>query len=161
MLIVKREEERTTRERILFMLKQQGTLTAREMTADLGLTGMAIRRHLTALEQDGWIEVREARATAGRPSSVYQLTVRGDSFFQNPIRPLHWNFLKNCLTLPVAVWWMHCSRVAGTNCFVADCHRWKARIWPDGWRNSRESRMPTDIWRMRPEKTMELTSLRK
>ena len=65
MLIVKREEERTTRERILFMLKQQGTLTAREMTADLGLTGMAIRRHLTALEQDGWIEVRECR-TIGR-----------------------------------------------------------------------------------------------
>lgn len=104
MLIVKREEERTTRERILFMLKQQGTLTAREMTADLGLTGMAIRRHLTALEQDGWIEVREARATAGRPSSVYQLTVRGDSFFQNHIRPLRWNFLKNCLTQPGAVW---------------------------------------------------------
>ncbi|EAU0476121.1 winged helix-turn-helix transcriptional regulator [Paenibacillus sp. UMB7766-LJ446] len=81
MLIVKREEERTTRERILFMLKQQGTMTAREMTAELGLTGMAIRRHLTALEQDGWIEVREARATAGRPSSVYHLTVRGDNFF--------------------------------------------------------------------------------
>ncbi len=81
MLNMKREEERTTRERILFMLKQQGTMTAREITAELGLTGMAIRRHLTALEQEGWIEVREARATAGRPSSVYHLTDRGDNYF--------------------------------------------------------------------------------
>ncbi|GAB1158261.1 ArsR family transcriptional regulator [Paenibacillus illinoisensis] len=81
MLHVKREDEMTTRERILFMLKRQGTMTAREMTAELELTGMAIRRHLTALEQDGLIEVREARATAGRPSSVYHLTARGDGFF--------------------------------------------------------------------------------
>lgn len=78
---MKHENEMTTRERILFMLKRQGTLTAREMTAELGLTGMAIRRHLSALEQDGLIEVREARATAGRPSSVYHLTARGDGFF--------------------------------------------------------------------------------
>ncbi len=81
MLHVKREDEMTTRERILFMLKRQGTLTAREITAELGLTGMAIRRHLTSLEQEGLIEVHEARATAGRPSSVYHLTGLGDNFF--------------------------------------------------------------------------------
>ncbi|MFD2703420.1 helix-turn-helix transcriptional regulator [Paenibacillus shunpengii] len=74
-------KEKSTRQRILHMLKVQGPLSAREITAELGITEMAVRRHLATLEKDGHIATSEIRQTAGRPSAVFGLTDSGEGLF--------------------------------------------------------------------------------
>jgi predicted ArsR family transcriptional regulator len=49
----------------------------------LGLTSTGIRQHLTVLERDGLIAVRETRGRVGRPALVYSLTTAGVSLFPN------------------------------------------------------------------------------
>ncbi|WP_325048416.1 helix-turn-helix transcriptional regulator [Paenibacillus sp. CAA11] len=70
-----------TREHILHLLKTLGPLTAREMTVQLQITEMAVRRHLGTLERDGLIEPKLQRQTMGRPTSVYALTEEAEGFF--------------------------------------------------------------------------------
>lgn len=75
------QKEMSTRQRVLHMLKVQGPLSAREITAELGITEMAVRRHLATLERDGNIAPSEIRQTAGRPSAVFGLTELGEGLF--------------------------------------------------------------------------------
>jgi len=46
----------STRERILHMMKTAGPLSAKEITNELQITEMAVRRHLSSMERDGLIE---------------------------------------------------------------------------------------------------------
>ncbi|GGA32577.1 transcriptional regulator [Paenibacillus physcomitrellae] len=74
-------KEMPTREYLLHLLKTRGPLTAKEMAAELGITEMAVRRHLGTLERDELIEPRLQRQTMGRPTSVYALTEHADGLF--------------------------------------------------------------------------------
>ncbi|WP_338044372.1 metalloregulator ArsR/SmtB family transcription factor [Paenibacillus pinistramenti] len=74
-------KELPTREHLLHLLKTRGPLTAKEMSAELRITEMAVRRHLGTLERDGLIEPRLQRQTMGRPTSVYALTEEAESLF--------------------------------------------------------------------------------
>jgi len=71
----------STRQSVLKLLKTKGSATATELAALLGLTDMAVRRHLAALEQDGYIVPVTVRQPMGRPAKLYQLTEVAEHFF--------------------------------------------------------------------------------
>ncbi|MBW4837861.1 MAG: transcriptional regulator [Paenibacillaceae bacterium] len=71
----------TTRERILHLMKTAGPLSAKELTTELQITEMAVRRHLGTMERDGLIESKMIRQTQGRPTAVYGLTELAEGIF--------------------------------------------------------------------------------
>ena len=78
---MKMNQELSTREQILHMMKTGGPLSTKEITDELGITEMAVRRHLGTMERDGLIESKLVRPTMGRPTAVYGLTEQGDNLF--------------------------------------------------------------------------------
>lgn len=70
-----------TRERVLYLLKLKGALTADLIADELGITSMGVRRHLITLERDGLIKYRIEQRGQGRPGYVYSLTEQGDETF--------------------------------------------------------------------------------
>jgi len=79
--------ERGTRARIARLILEQGPSTAAGLSARLGLTPAAIRRHLDNLLADGMIEAREARCHGsrgrGRPARLFAITDPGRSVFEH------------------------------------------------------------------------------
>ena len=71
----------TTRRRILILLKEKGGLTADELAALLGISAVAVRRHLTKLERDQLVVYEEVQRGMGRPSFVYRLGEAAANFF--------------------------------------------------------------------------------
>src|SRR5207247_6479624 len=71
----------STRLRILEYLQRNGRATVKELGQLLGLTSTGIRQHLTVLERDGLVAVREERGRVGRPNLVYSLTDEADAVF--------------------------------------------------------------------------------
>ncbi|SEN56676.1 helix-turn-helix transcriptional regulator [Lihuaxuella thermophila] len=74
-------ETGSTRKQILLMLKTNGPLTVSEMAEQLGVTEMAVRRHLNTLERDGLIGSKLLRQAMGRPTSQYFLTDKSEDYF--------------------------------------------------------------------------------
>ncbi|MFC5650941.1 helix-turn-helix transcriptional regulator [Paenibacillus solisilvae] len=75
------QEEMSTRKNILFMIKTQGSLSATQITNQMDITNMAIRRHLNTLEKEGLIESKTMRQAMGRPTAVYSLTDAAEDLF--------------------------------------------------------------------------------
>lgn len=73
--------ELSTRDQILHMIKTSGPLSARDITLELNITEMAVRRHLGTMERDGLIEPKMIRQTMGRPTAVYGLTETAEGRF--------------------------------------------------------------------------------
>jgi len=71
----------STRRQILEYLQRHGRGTVKELGQLLGLTSTGIRQHLTVLERDGLVDVREERGHVGRPTLVYSLTEKADALF--------------------------------------------------------------------------------
>lgn len=70
-----------TRRRILTLLKEKRELTADELAEILGISAVAVRRHLTKLERDQLVSYKEVQRGMGRPSFVYELGEAADNFF--------------------------------------------------------------------------------
>jgi predicted ArsR family transcriptional regulator len=79
--------ERGTRARIARLILENGPVTAAALSARLGLTPAAVRRHLDNLLAGGLIEVRTARRMAssgrGRPAKLFAITDAGRSAFEH------------------------------------------------------------------------------
>jgi predicted ArsR family transcriptional regulator len=75
------ERQTSTRRQILELLKKRGGMTAKDIGATLGITSMAVRRHLAALERDDLITSTTVRRPMGRPTFVYSLTLLADDLF--------------------------------------------------------------------------------
>jgi len=73
--------DHSTRERILMLLKTGGRLNAGSLSSELGLTEMAIRRHMYALESEGSVNIVSVRQAMGRPLHAYELTAEADELF--------------------------------------------------------------------------------
>lgn len=73
--------ELSTREQIVHMLKTKAPLTAKDITNELQITEMAVRRHLGTLERDGYIEYSMIRQSMGRPTALYRLSELAEGFF--------------------------------------------------------------------------------
>lgn len=65
-----------TRRRVAELLLEKGHATARQLAAAIGITPVAIRRHLDAMASEGLVEHREPQGTGGRgrPARAYRLT---------------------------------------------------------------------------------------
>ncbi|WP_317259176.1 metalloregulator ArsR/SmtB family transcription factor [Paenibacillus sp. J5C2022] len=75
------QERLSTREYILQLLKTRGALSTKDLTEELGITVMAVRRHIQSLERDNLITSRTIRQSMGRPTAVYALTEHAQGFF--------------------------------------------------------------------------------
>ncbi len=70
-----------TQEAVLLYLKRQGELTVSDLCTLLGITSMAVRRHLAHLQKEGLVESRIIRQVRGRPTYHFKLTGKAESFF--------------------------------------------------------------------------------
>jgi predicted ArsR family transcriptional regulator len=70
-----------TRSRILVLLRRHGHRTAPELAAQLSLSPVGVRRHLTTLERDGLVEATVEKPSRGRPAAVYRLSDAGHETF--------------------------------------------------------------------------------
>jgi predicted ArsR family transcriptional regulator len=79
--------ERGTRARIARLILENGPVSAAALSARLGLTPAAVRRHLDNLLAGGLIEARTARRMAsrgrGRPAKLFAITDAGRSAFEH------------------------------------------------------------------------------
>ncbi len=72
-----------TRQEIVLLLKKRGSISVHDMAEHLGVTDMAIRKHIPVLERDKYIQSTVVRQPIGRPTAVYQLTARAERLFPN------------------------------------------------------------------------------
>ncbi len=80
-----RGSESGTRGRIARLILENGPVTAAGLSARLGLTPAAVRRHLDNLLADGMVEARSARVYGGRgrgrPARLFAITDAGRNAF--------------------------------------------------------------------------------
>src|ERR671939_205758 len=77
----RQSDERKTRRRIVKLLKTDGPLGSAQLAERLGLTAMAVRQHLYALEGEGLVTHEERPVPIGRPAKHWRLTREADSLF--------------------------------------------------------------------------------
>lgn len=88
-------EGTSTRDQILHMLKVKGSLSVSDMAVELGITEMAVRRHLNTLERDNLIKSILVRQAMGRPTNVYSLSQEADELFPRNYSHLTLDFLRD------------------------------------------------------------------
>jgi predicted ArsR family transcriptional regulator len=65
----------------LTLIKTGGERSVAELAQELGVTEMAVRRHLNVMERDGLVRPKLVRQSMGRPMNVYSLTEAADDLF--------------------------------------------------------------------------------
>ena len=70
-----------TRQVILQLLKQHGPLDSQDLATHLGVSAMAVRQHLYALQDEQLITYEEESRSKGRPAKLWRLTAAADRFF--------------------------------------------------------------------------------
>lgn len=78
----------TTREQVLYLLKKEKELTVNQLAERLGITGMAVRRHLNNLEGEQLVQMATMRKSMGRPVQIFSLSEKGDQYFPRNYSPL-------------------------------------------------------------------------
>src|SRR5919206_74692 len=73
--------ERKTRRAITKLLKTEGPIDSAQLAERLGLTAMAVRLHLYALQSEGLVTAEERPVPIGRPAKHWRLTREADRFF--------------------------------------------------------------------------------
>jgi predicted ArsR family transcriptional regulator len=66
---------------IVHLLKQRGELTAQGIADSLGITPVAVRKHLNDLGREGLVLTRRAPIPRGRPTIAYRLSDAEESSF--------------------------------------------------------------------------------
>lgn len=75
------QQETSTRRQLLMLLKTQGDCCISELSLALGITEMAVRRHIHTLERDRLIQSVLVKQAMGRPLYRYSLTEESDDLF--------------------------------------------------------------------------------
>jgi DeoR family suf operon transcriptional repressor len=73
---------------VLVALKRVGSLTARELGEQLGLSSNAIRHHLKELESEGVIGYRREQRGVGAPTFAWHLSPAGEALFPQRYKEL-------------------------------------------------------------------------
>src|SRR5918996_5901916 len=73
--------ERKSRRRIVKLLKTEGPLGSAQLAERLGLTAMAVRLHLYALQEEGLVTAEDRPVPVGRPAKFWRLTREADRHF--------------------------------------------------------------------------------
>ena len=63
-------------------------MTAHQLAASFGVSAVAARKHLEALERAGFVRVQRLRRPTGRPAHLYVLTENAESLFPQRYRDL-------------------------------------------------------------------------
>ena len=70
-----------SRRALLNLLKADGPQDARALAERLGVTAMAVRQHLYAMQEEGLVGYRAEPRPVGRPAKLWQLTAEADGLF--------------------------------------------------------------------------------
>jgi predicted ArsR family transcriptional regulator len=70
-----------TRRAIINLLKQSGSMDSQELSERLGVSAMAVRQHLYALQDEKLVTYQEESRAMGRPAKLWQLTSAADRLF--------------------------------------------------------------------------------
>ncbi|MEI7024890.1 helix-turn-helix transcriptional regulator [Paenibacillus sp. y28] len=73
--------EASTRQTILTLLKSSGSLSVHDLAQRIGITEIAVRRHLQTLEDQELVGTEQVRQAMGRPLKRYKLTPGADDLF--------------------------------------------------------------------------------
>lgn len=73
--------ERKTRRAVVKLLKTEGPLGTAQLAERLGLTAMAVRLHLYALQSEGLVTAEDRPRPVGRPAKFWRLTREADRHF--------------------------------------------------------------------------------
>jgi predicted ArsR family transcriptional regulator len=73
--------EKPSRQRIIHHLKKNDWVSVADLSKKVGITPMAVRQHLIALERQGMIHNVVKKTGIGRPVYLYGLTDRAESIF--------------------------------------------------------------------------------
>src|SRR6266852_6095937 len=73
--------EQKTRRAIVKLLKTEGAMDSARLAERLGLTAMAVRQHLYALQAEKLVAAEERPVPLGRPAKYWQLTREADRLF--------------------------------------------------------------------------------
>lgn len=90
---MQREDEQTTRKNILQLLKTQYSMSISELAHQLGITEVAVRRHISIMERDGLIVSKILKPSIGRPMKQYSLTSLAEDYFPKNYSRLTLDFL--------------------------------------------------------------------
>lgn len=71
----------STRDAIIYKLRSQGRMQISVIAHQLGLTEMAIRRHMHELAKQGYVEIISIKQAMGRPLHAYELTAKAEELF--------------------------------------------------------------------------------
>jgi predicted ArsR family transcriptional regulator len=93
--------DRSTRNVIVTLIKTHGMRSVAELAQELGVTEMAVRRHLHVLERDGLVAAKLVRQAMGRPMNVYSLTSAADELFPKKYHHLALDLLEELDTADV------------------------------------------------------------
>jgi len=70
-----------TRRRVLDLLKLQGPLDAATLAGEIGVSAMAVRQHLYALQDERLVTYHAVKSGVGRPAKHWRLTPAADAYF--------------------------------------------------------------------------------
>src|SRR6516162_5616936 len=73
--------ENKTRRAIVKLLKTEGAMDSAQLAQRLGLTAMAVRQHLYALQEQKLVTAEERPVPVGRPAKYWRLTRKADRLF--------------------------------------------------------------------------------
>lgn len=76
-----RKPDKRSRRAILDSLKSAGAQDAETLAADMGLSAMAVRQHLYALEAEKLVSYEEEARPLGRPAKLWHLTASANRLF--------------------------------------------------------------------------------
>lgn len=84
-----RGDETKTRRRIVKLLKTEGSLDSASLAGRLGVTAMAVRQHLYALQQEKLVTSEERPVPLGRPAKFWALTKAAERLFPDAYAELN------------------------------------------------------------------------
>ncbi|MED1604620.1 transcriptional regulator [Cytobacillus kochii] len=85
----------TTKDKVLFLLKKESSMSVNDLKERLNISHMAVRKHLTGLENSGLIASIETKQALGRPTQFYYLTSKGEHSFPKNYEGLSLEFLND------------------------------------------------------------------
>ena len=75
------DPRRRARDRVLLLLKTKGEQPSALLSERLGITPMAVRQHLAALEEEGLVRHFDRKGGVGRPARIWELTAEASARF--------------------------------------------------------------------------------
>ncbi len=86
---------RDPRRAIMDLLKRRGPLPASVLAKQFGVTAMAIRQHLYALQKDGQVSASAPPSGRGRPTKLWALTAQAQNHFPDAHQELAVDILEH------------------------------------------------------------------